>query len=217
MIHQDILTQAETFVKTTLHDAEGGHDWWHSYRVWKLSRTIAEGEDVDALVVELAALLHDIGDSKFNGGDETIGPKIATQFLESIDVDTNVIEHVVHIINNISYKGGHLVQTFHSKELDVVQDADRLDALGAIGISRAFSYGGHKGREIYNPDIPPQIYATKEEYKKSTSPSFNHFTEKLLLLKNSMNTQTGKAMAQERHRFLESYMEQFLAEWDGRC
>jgi len=204
-----------TFVKQELKNAEGGHDWWHIERVWKTAKHIAKTEQVDLLVVELSALLHDIADSKFHDGDESIGPQKASSFLHTLEIEENVINHVIHIIENISFKGGKEAQTFQSMELDVVQDADRLDALGAIGIARTFNYGGFKNREIYNPTIPSNLNMTKEEYKKSTAPSINHFYEKLLLLQELMNTATGKAMAAKRHQFMESYLEQFYSEWEG--
>ena len=204
-----------TFVKQELKNAEGGHDWWHIERVWKTAKHIAKTEQVDLLVVELSALLHDIADSKFHDGDESIGPQKASAFLHTLEIEENVINHVIHIIENISFKGGKEAQTVQSTELDVVQDADRLDALGAIGIARTFNYGGFENREIYNPTIPSNLNMTKEEYKKSTAPSINHFYEKLLLLQELMNTATGKAMAAKRHQFMESYLEQFYSEWEG--
>ena len=209
------IQQTITYVKQELKNAEGGHDWWHIERVWKTAKHIAKTEEVDLLVVELGALLHDIADSKFHDGDESIGPRKARAFLHTLEIEENVINHVIRIIENISFKGGKEAQTFQSTELDVVQDADRLDALGAIGIARTFNYGGFKNREIYNPTIPSNLNITKEEYKKSTAPSINHFYEKLLLLKDRMNTATGKAMAEKRHQFMEHYLEQFYNEWEG--
>jgi uncharacterized protein len=209
------IQQTITYVKQELKNAEGGHDWWHIERVWKTAKHIAKTEEVDLLVVELGALLHDIADSKFHDGDESIGPRKARAFLHTLEIEENVINHVIRIIENISFKGGKEAQTFQSTELDVVQDADRLDALGAIGIARTFNYGGFKNREIYNPTIPSNLNMTKEEYKKSTAPSINHFYEKLLLLKDRMNTATGKAMAEKRHQFMEHYLEQFYNEWEG--
>ena len=205
------------FVKQTLHDAEGGHDWWHVYRVWKLSKTIARGEhDVNLLVVELGALLHDIADAKFHAGDETIGPKLASDFLKSKQVDEDMINEVINIIQNISFKNSLEGNAPRSLELMIVQDADRLDAMGAIGIARTFNYGGFKNREIYNPNIKPETHLTKEAYKNSKSPTINHFYEKLLLLKDKMNTSTGKQLAIERHRFMETYLEEFFDEWSGK-
>ena len=167
-------------------------------------------------MVELGALLHDIADSKFHGGgDEEIGPRTARTFLESLKVDERVMQHVENIIRHISFKGGKHEQAFSSLELSVVQDADRLDALGAIGIARTFNYGGHKGRALYDPTIPPNLEMTKEEYKNSVAPTLNHFYEKLLLLKDRMNTETGKRMARERHEYMKQYLAQFFAEWEG--
>lgn len=208
-----ILDKTINYVQQSLKNSEGGHDWWHTHRVYLNAKKIALGEpEIDTEVVLLAALLHDIADSKFHHGDEQIGPETARKFLFSERLDSVKIDHVVSIIENISFKGGKLERTFHSKELDIVQDADRLDAIGAIGIARAFNYGGFKGNEIYNPEIPPNLEMSKEEYKKGRQPSINHFYEKLLLLKDLMNTKTGKEMAQKRHEFMLHYLEQFYSE-----
>jgi uncharacterized protein len=212
MKHAEIIEKTAAFTRQTLENAEGGHDWWHIHRVWTNARKIAESERCNLLVVELAALLHDIADAKFHKGDEEIGPKTAGKFLRSIKVDQQIIEHVQQIIRNISFKSGFDKPKFHSKELAIVQDADRLDAMGAIGIARAFSYGGFKGREIYNPEIQPNLNMSKEEYKNSIAPSINHFYEKLLLLKEKMNTVAGKLMAGQRHEFMELYLKQFYEE-----
>ena len=207
------LTKA--YVKKTLAHAEGGHDWFHTERVYKNAMLICQKESADPYIVGLSALLHDIADSKFNNGDETIGPKMAREFLFGINVDSVAIEHVVKIIENVSFKGGKEAKTFSSIELNVVQDADRLDALGAIGIARTFNYGGFKNRKLYDPDIKPNLNMTKEEYKNSTAPTINHFYEKLLLLKDLMQTQTGKAIASERHRYMEDFLDRFFDEWKG--
>ena len=212
---ETVIQKTVAFVKDVLSDAEGGHDWWHIYRVWQLSKHIAETEDVNLFVVELGALLHDIADSKFHDGDEEIGPRKARDFLSSIDVEERIIVHIENIISNISFKGGRHTQKFKSPELNVIQDADRLDSMGAIGIARTFSYGGHKNRGIYDPDFQPNLHMTKEEYKKSTAPSLNHFYEKLLLLKNRMNTKTGNVMAKHRHTYMENFLDEFFKEWSG--
>jgi len=212
MDNQEIINKTVAFVRQTLQNAEGGHDWWHIHRVWNNAKRIARGEQADQLTVELAALLHDIADAKFNNGDEEIGPQTAGNFLQSINVTADVVGHVQQIIRYISFKSGFDKAAFKSIELDIVQDADRLDAIGAIGIARAFNYGGFKGREIYNPEIKPNLNMTKEEYKNSTAPSINHFYEKLLLLKDKMNTRTGKMLAEQRHKFMEAYLEQFYSE-----
>ena len=209
---KNIIELTKDFVKKTLQNAEGGHDWFHIERVYINALQIAKHEEVNLLIVQLAALLHDIADSKFHNGDESIGPIIAKEFLKSHNIDSEVIDHVVQIIKNISFKGGNFKQNFKSIELDVVQDADRLDAIGAIGIARCFAYGGFKNREIYNPEVPPNLNMTKEEYKNSTAPSINHFYEKLFLLKDRMNTVTGKKIALERHEFMELYVNQLFKE-----
>ena len=215
MTNKDTIDATVIFVQNTLQHAEGGHDWWHIERVWKNATRIAQTENADPFIVSLAALLHDIADSKFHDGDEEIGPVKAKLFLQSLGVGEQIIEQVEQIIRNISFKGGNFKTTFTSPELNIVQDADRLDALGAIGIARAFNYGGFKNREIYNPGIAPDLHLSKAAYKKTTAPTINHFYEKLLLLKDKMNTATGKAMAAQRHLFMQAYLEQFYQEWEG--
>ena len=216
MDSKTIINKTVSFVRETLAEAEGGHDWWHIYRVWKNAKHIAGVEGgVDLLVVELGALLHDIADSKFHHGDEEIGPKTARDYLNSLGLTNSIVEHVENIVRHISFKGTVEGQKWTSPELAVVQDADRLDALGAIGIARTFNYGGHTGRSLYDPNIKPNLEMSKEEYKNSTTPTLNHFYEKLLLLKDLMNTKTGKEMAEGRHQFIEQYLEQFYSEWEG--
>lgn len=214
-IQEHHIEATKAYVRNTLEHAEGGHDWHHTFRVYKNALHIAKTENVDLYIVALGALLHDIADSKFNNGDETVGSSKAREFLFQLNVDSVDIEHVVNIIQNISFKGGRVERKFSSLELDVIQDADRLDALGAIGIARTFNYGGFKNRKIYDPEIKPNLEMTKEEYKSSTAPTINHFYEKLLLLKDRMNTKTGKRMAIRRHDYMEDFLKQFYDEWDG--
>lgn len=211
-----LIDKTILFVKATLAQAEGGHDWFHIERVYKNALLIAESEKCDVEIVQLGALLHDIADSKFHDGDESIGPKTARTFLESEKVEPTIIDHVIAIIENISFKGGKVERQFSSIELDIVQDADRLDAIGAIGIARTFNYGGFKNRALYNPEIAPNLSMTKDEYKNNEAPTINHFYEKLLLLKDKMNTETGKKIAQDRHRYMEDFLKQFYAEWEGK-
>ncbi len=215
MTNTDIISKTITFVKQQLANAEGGHDWFHIERVYKNALLIAREEKCDLQIVQLAALLHDIADSKFHNGDESIGPKTAQNFLESENIAPKTISHIINIIENISFKGGNFDKNFHSVELDIVQDADRLDAIGAIGIARAFNYGGFKNRALYDPKIAPNTNMSVEEYKRSQAPTINHFYEKLLLLKDKMNTQTGKQIAQQRHQFMQNFLSQFYAEWEG--
>ena len=210
------ISKTITFVKQQLTNAEGGHDWFHTERVLNNALLIGKSEEVDMFIVQLGALLHDIADSKFHNGDETVGPKVAREFLRKLNVDTAVIEHVIKIIENISFAGGNELQEFNSLELEVIQDADRLDAIGAIGIARTFNYGGFKDRAMFDPAIPPNLNMTKEEYKASNAPTINHFYEKLLLLKDKMNTATGRQIATDRHKFMEQFLEQFYAEWEGK-
>ena len=216
MNQQDIIEETVQFVKGRLKNAESGHDWFHIERVWKNSKNIAETEKCNSFIVEMAALLHDIADSKFHNGNEEIGPETAMNYLKSILTDEDSKHHIVNIIRNISFKGGHRHSDFNSIELQIVQDADRLDAIGAIGIARAFNYGGFKNRVLYDPDIKPDLNMSKEAYKNSSAPTINHFYEKLLLLKNLMNTETGKNLAAERHLFMEQFLEQFYKEWNGQ-
>jgi len=213
---EEILQNTINIVKEELQNAEGGHDWFHIERVYKNALLISESENVDKTVVALGALLHDIADSKFYNGDESVGPRKAGQFLKSQNVSEEIIEQVLKIIENVSFKGGNKNQEFHSKELEVVQDADRLDALGAIGIARTFNYGGFKNRKLYDPEIKPNLNMTPSEYKVSDAPTINHFYEKLLLLKDRMNTETGRKIAAERHVFMETFLKQFYAEWNGK-
>ena len=213
---EELINKTITFVKETLADAEGGHDWFHIERVYKNALLISKNENVDVFIVQLGALLHDIADSKFNNGDDTVGPKIAGEFLFNLNVDSTIIEHVINIIEHVSFnKSLEKGQKFKSLELDVVQDADRLDAIGAIGIARCFNYGGFKNRALYNPEIKPNLKMSKTEYKNSTTPTINHFYEKLLLLKDKMNTKTGKQIANQRHNYMLNFLDQFYKEWHG--
>ena len=217
MNREAILKKTKEFVKQSFKGAEGGHDWFHTKRVLENSVHIAREENANLFVVQLAALLHDIADSKFHDGDETLGPKVASEFLKEQKVDQVSREHIVKIIESVSFKNSlsPLEKTFNSIEKQIVQDADRLDAIGAIGIARAFNYGGFKNRELYNPNVTPNRNMSKEEYKKSAAPTINHFYEKLLLLKEKMNTATGKKLAEKRHEFMLSYLDQFFQEWEG--
>jgi uncharacterized protein len=214
---KEIIEQTIDFVKKTLEGAEAGHDWFHIERVYKTALTINTQEQANSLIVALAALLHDIADSKFNNGDEEIGPRLAGEFLLSINVDEEIIQQVQLIIKNLSYKASLGTITFSSRELDVVQDADRLDAIGAIGIARAFTYGGFKNRVLYDPAIPPVENMSKEAYKNTTAPTINHFYEKLLLLKDLMKTKSGRSMARQRHDFMLNYLDQFYKERESKA
>ena len=214
--HLDYINQTILFVKKELENAEAGHDWFHVERVYKNASQILQDEKADEQVVILGALLHDIADSKFHNGDEDIGPEKARVFMDSIHINEEVKQHVVQIIRNISFKGGNFKREFSSKELDIVQDADRLDALGAIGIARAFHFGGYHNRVIFDPNIEPKMNMSKEEYKKHIGTTINHFDEKLLQLKDKMNTEKGKKIAAQRHDFMQQFLVQFYDEWDGK-
>lgn len=210
------IEQTIDYVKNELEGAETGHDWFHIERVYKNALNLLKTEQANEQVVILGALLHDIADSKFHNGNETVGPKKAYEFMTAIEIEDEVKDHVVKIIENISFKGGNFEKEFQSKELEIVQDADRLDAIGAIGIARTFNYGGFKNNALHNPEIPPKLKMTKEEYKNHKGTTINHFYEKLLLLKDLMNTETGKQLAQKRHEYMEGFLEQFFAEWEGK-
>ncbi|ROI09107.1 HD domain-containing protein [Chryseobacterium sp. H3056] len=211
---EKLIQNTVNFVKEKLDGAEAGHDWFHIERVWKLSKKIAETENCNHEVVELAALLHDIADPKFHDGDEDLALKISREFLQGENVSEEIIEQVLFIIKNISFKNRQEMPDIFPIELQIVQDADRLDAIGAIGIARTFNFGGFKNNLMYHPEIPPAIGQTKEEYKKSNGTTINHFYEKLLLLKDLMNTEKGKKMAEERHIFMLGFLEQFYREWN---
>jgi|SRR5260221_369897 len=216
MDNSNIVKRTKDYVEKTLSGEGSGHDWWHILRVWNIAKTISKKEKADLFVVELAALLHDIADWKFNDGDEMAGARVSRKWLESLNVDQEVIYHVCNIIATSSFKGAGVKSEMKTIEGKIVQDADRLDAIGAIGIGRTFAYGGHKDREMYNPNIKPQLHDTAEKYKNNNSPTLNHFYEKLLLLKDLMNTKTAKQMAKKRHTYMEEFLKQFLAEWDGK-
>lgn len=210
----NIIQNTIQFVKEKLEGAEAGHDWFHIERVWKLSKKIAQAEDCNLEVVELSALLHDIADPKFHNGDETVALKISRKFLESQNVEEIIIQKVLFIIKNISFKNRNEVPADLPIELKIVQDADRIDAIGAIGVARTFNFGGFKNNLMYHPDIQPKLNMSKEEYKKSNGTTINHFYEKLLLLKNLMNTNEGKKIAEERHQFMLTFLDQFMKEWN---
>jgi len=215
MKNTEIINKTVEFVKTELWNNDSAHDWWHIFRVWNLVKTIWKKENCDMFVVELWAILHDIADHKFYGWDENIWPKKAREILSSLEVSNEKIEHVENIIKNISYSSNlDKKRKFNSKELEIIQDADMLDWIGAIWVARTFVYGWNKWREMYNPDIEPKLNMTKDEYRKDTWPTINHFYEKLLLLKDKMNTEIWKEIAIERHKFMEKFLEEFMWEWE---
>lgn len=212
---QTIIEQIAKEVRKRLEGEGSGHDWWHIVRVWNTAKKIGQEEGADMFIVELAALLHDIADWKFHDGDDTVGPRIAGEVLIEHKVEEGVIQQVQEIISTMSFKGAGVKSEMRTLEGKAVQDADRLDAIGAIGIARTFAYGGHKNRVMYNPEEKPVLHQTKEAYIKSSGPTINHFYEKLLLLKDRMNTQTAKNIAEERHTFMEEYLNKFFQEWEG--
>lgn len=218
LTNSDIIAKTADFVRDKLDGEGSGHDWWHILRVWNMSKELANKieEPVDILIVELAALLHDIADHKFHNGDITVGPKVAREWLESAQVEEEAIQHVSEIITDLSFKGAGVETPMKTIEGEIVQDADRLDAIGAIGIARAFAYGGHKSRELYNPEEQPTMHSNFEDYKKDTGHTINHFYEKLFLLKDRMNTEPAKIIAEERHKYMELYVSRFLKEWEGK-
>ncbi|MCE9647103.1 MAG: HD domain-containing protein [Chloroflexi bacterium] len=215
MTQKDIIQRTAEYIKQEFSDDPSGHDWWHIYRVWKNAAAICRQEKADAFIVELAALLHDLDDWKFNeNGDET--PHRAKAWMNQCGVDSQVNEQVCEIIMHISYKGARVENKMKSLEGFIVQDADRLDAIGAIGIGRAFAYGGYRNRPMYDPESSNQMHASFEEYKNSKSATINHFYEKLLLLRDRMNTPAAKRMAEGRHEVMLRFLDQFMSEWEGR-
>ena len=210
-----IIDKTCRFVEEKLAGEASGHDWWHIYRVWNLAKKIAGQEGASLMVVELAALLHDIADWKFHDGDENKGPQMVEQFLAANHVERRVIDPVIEIVASISYKGAGVPTPMKTLEGKVVQDADRLDAIGALGIARTFAYGGYKNRLIYHPEEKPVLHQSFDDYKKNQGHTINHFYEKLLLLKDRMNTASGKRLAEARHQFMQAYLDQFYREWDG--
>lgn len=216
MSKAEIIEKTKEFIRNKLQGEGSGHDWWHIYRVWNNAKYIGKMERVDMFVVELAALLHDIADWKFNKGSEDAGAKEARKWLELLEVEDNIISHVCEIVATSSFRGAGVKSKMRTLEGKVVQDSDRLDAIGAIGIGRTFAYGGHIGRGMYDPDIKPQRHETAEEYKKNNSTTINHFYEKLLLLKNLMSTESAKKIAAERHKYMEDFLKRFYNEWDGK-
>lgn len=215
MSKQQVINKTAKFIKNKLSGEGSGHDWWHVYRVWKLAREIGKKEKGDLFIIELASLLHDIADWKFTNGDDSVGPQLAADWLAGLKVRQEIIDEVVNIIKCVSFKGAGVKNSIKTIEGKIVQDADRLDAIGAIGVARTFAYGGYKGREMYNPEIKPQMHRSFEAYKKSNSPTINHFYEKLLLLKDLINTNSARRIAIKRHKFMEAYLEEFYAEWNG--
>jgi len=212
---ESIIQETANFVRKEQEGESSGHDWWHTYRVWKLAEQISKSESADSFIVQLAALLHDIADHKFNNGDLKAGRSIITDHLSTLGINQDSIEFINDIVENISFKGANVEESALSIEGKIVQDADRLDAIGAVGIARAFAYGGFSNRVIYNPDIKPEIHSDFQSYRSNTAPSINHFYEKLLLLKDRMHTTSAKKIAEERHRFMEQYLNQFFNEWEG--
>jgi uncharacterized protein len=213
--HADVIRQTADYVRERLAHDTSGHDWWHVHRVRQLALGMGRAEGADLFVVELAALLHDVADWKFHGGDETAGPRRARDWLSESGVAPTTIDHVCDIIAEVSFKGAGVATPMSSLEGRIVQDADRLDALGAIGIARTFAYGGHAGHAMHDPDLPPEQHDSFAAYKRSAGTTINHFHEKLLLLKDRMNTKTGRALAGQRHAFMEAFLERFHAEWDA--
>lgn len=215
-----ILENLSAEVKEKMSSDGSGHDWWHVYRVWKMATHLAKDEKADLFVVELGALLHDIADYKFHGGDYSVGPRVAREMMERIKVAEDTIDKVCEIVENISFKGGVKKETMKTLEGKIVQDADRLDAIGAIGIGRVFAFGGSKNRPMHDPAIKPQAYKSKEEYiaafRRNEGSSISHFYEKLLLLKDRMNTKAAKQIAQSRHEFMEEFLKRFYSEWEGK-
>ncbi len=217
MDQQAIIRTTSEYVREKFSGESSGHDWWHMRRVWNNALYIAKQEKADQFIVSLAALLHDIGDHKFHGGDESVGPSLAWKWLRQFDMKADIIQQICDIIAHVSFKGAAQVTPMRTIEGKVVQDADRLDAIGAMGIARVFAYAGFKGHELHIPGKQPELHTTFEQYKNGKNTAINHFYEKLLLLKDRMHTVTGKKMAAERHRFMEQYLARFYQEWEGNA
>jgi uncharacterized protein len=214
MTPDELIEKTAAYVKGEFENDSSGHDWWHIYRVWKNALAICRHEKADLLTVELAALLHDLDDWKLApSADGT--PVRAAAWLRQMDVDPALSAHICEIIAHLSYKGAGVENKISTLEGMIVQDADRLDAIGAVGIGRAFAYGGHAGRPLYDPEAPPQLHQSFEQYQNSRSATINHFYEKLLLLKDRMNTATARKIAGQRHLVMENFLAQFMQEWDG--
>lgn len=213
MSNQSFISATEKFIRELLEGEGSGHDWWHIHRVRNNALNIAKAYQADVFIIEMAALLHDIADHKLHNGDEEIGPRKAAEWMNNIQIPKVDQVHILQIMQEVSFSKGKTPSTLEGK---IVQDADRLDAIGAIGIARTFAFGGYKKREIYNPEIPPVKYASLEDYKKNTNPTLNHFYEKLLLLKDMMNTEEARKIAEKRHAFMETYLNQFYGEWEGK-
>ncbi len=217
MEREDVVDRTKVFVRERLSGEATGHDWWHVHRVWRTAMEIGREEGADLFVVQLAALLHDIADAKFHHGDHDVGPRVAAEWLRSLEVDEPTIEQVAAIIRGVSFKGAGVATPMATREGMAVQDADRLDALGAIGIARAFAYGGFRGQMLHDPEETPVLHASAEEYTARRGSTINHFAEKLFLLQERMNTESGRRIAAARHRYMEDFVAEFLAEWDGRA
>lgn len=214
LLQPALIARVAAQIRRRFVGESSGHDWYHIQRVWKLTQQIAAREGANLEIAELGALVHDIADWKFCAGDETVGPREARRLLSDEGVPGNVIEAVANIVATISFKGAGVTTAMKTLEGQCVQDADRLDAMGAIGIARCFAYGGHAGRAMYDPDVHPTMHATAEAYKSAKGTSLNHFHEKLFLLKDRMNTASGRAMAEERHRYMMEFVDRFLHEWN---
>jgi uncharacterized protein len=212
---ETVIRRTADHVRGLLTGEGSGHDWWHIERVRRMALRIAQEEGADRFIVELAALLHDVADHKFHGGDLQAGPRAARTWLEGIGVERGTVDLVCEIVEGVSFKGAGVPTPMRTVEGKAVQDADRLDAMGAIGVARAFAYGGSKGRALHEPAAAPEQHGSFEAYSGSTGSTVNHFHEKLLLLKDRMQTGAGKRLADDRHRYMIEYLDRFLAEWSG--
>ena len=215
--HQKTIEAIVERVKEKMSGEGSGHDWWHVYRVWQNAIAIGQAEGANMYVVQLAALLHDIADWKFSNGDMKAGGRVSAEWLTALGVESDVVNHVSTIIDSLSFKGAGVDASMSTLEGKVVQDADRLESMGAMGVARTFAYGGYKGRPLYDPTIEPEVHTSLEQYKNSAGPTINHFYEKLLLLKDLINTNHAKKLAASRHEFMESFLKQFFSEWSGQA
>jgi uncharacterized protein len=210
----NLLKEVKSIVEEKFKSESADHDWYHIERVLKLAEYIQSKEGGNLLLVQLAALLHDISDHKLNGGIKNDCGRVSREILSKLNADEQLVDQVCEIVDKVSFKGAGVSDVIESLELDIVRDADRLDAIGAIGIARAFHYGGKNDRSFYEPDLGPLLHTDFDSYSSDKSHTLNHFHEKLLLIKDRLRTETAKTIGEERHQLMEGFVSNFLKEWN---